>query len=101
MSAEKRFAKRLPRLRIMLKVSISGKDKSGIPFQEMCAALNVSREGVCLLSHHIISPGSELVFSVSDQIQGKARVIWTEGIHQPPQRRVGIHFLEISNWIVR
>jgi hypothetical protein len=101
MSDNARAKKRLPRLGIKLKVSISGKDKTGSPFQELCPALNVSREGACLLSHHLLAPGTPLVFSVNDQIQGKAQVVWTEGIHQSPPRRIGIHFLEISNWIVR
>lgn len=93
--------KRSYRLKLPIKIGIVGKDKSGLHVNEQCPAINVSRDGACLVSQHQIPRGSILIVSVAGQVQGKAEVIWSEGGHNAPPHRLGIKFLEMDEWIVK
>ncbi len=93
-------ATRDTRLQLSLKLTISGKDQDGQPFEDEVYTEDVSRRGVCLIVNHQMGVGEVIRLSgLEGQFQVEGVVKYAHG--KDDEWRAGIQFLSTpKRWIV-
>lgn len=93
-----------PRVTLRIPVTLEGADKLGAPFVEETFTENVSRNGMCVETDHLLEVGSiQEVMALSGKFRARAQVVivWSKKT-ESGKFRVGLRFLDpLDNWIIK
>jgi hypothetical protein len=94
------FPPRDARLRLALKLKVSGRDQNGEPFEEEVYTEDVSRRGVGIVINHPVGVGDVIRLTGLDG-QFNVEAVVRYACARDGQWRVGIHFLTTpKRWVV-
>lgn len=93
-----------PRVTLRIPITLEGNDKLGVRYVEETFTENVSRNGTCVETDHLLEVGSvQEVSALSGKFKSRAQVaiVWSKKT-ESGKFRVGLRFLDpLDNWVIK